>query len=45
MYSRGCKSLNEFFSEDLSQNEEQSRDSGSVIVEEDDSDIEGDIFL
>lgn len=40
MDSRGCKSLDEFDSED---EEEESED--SVIVEEDDSDVEGDIFL
>ena len=40
MDSRGCKSLNQFDSED---EEEDSDD--LVIIEEDDSEVEGDLFL
>jgi hypothetical protein len=42
MDSRDCRSLDEFDSKDQG---EESESDGSVIIEEDDSDVEGDIFL
>jgi len=40
--SRGCKSLDEFSSEDQEDSEDEDY---SVIIEEDESDVDGDLFL
>jgi len=47
MDSRGCRSLDEFSSEDCVEDQEQSEDEESegVIIEEDDSDTGDEVYL